>query len=318
MKKILLLMTALSVISCSKNDDVTPLVPTPTPDSPSEQKTINITVDGTARSFVVFLPTGYNNVASKMPMIFAIHGGGGTGDGMIQLADFRTIANKDKVVLVYPTGIQTSWNDGRPTDANIAGINDVNFFSTMCDYMVTNNKVDPTRIYATGISNGGFMSSRLGCELSSKIAAIAVDAATIESTTIASSCNPGRPVPALYIHGTLDTFVPILGGAVTVGAGGTILSHAQAITKWITINNCATTAVVTDLPDLDPNDGTTIKKREYLNGTNGAEVVSYVVTGGGHTWPQGYQYLAESIIGKTSQDMNANEVIWAFFKRFKR
>ncbi len=314
MKKILLLCI-ISLLSCSKSDDTTPV---PNPDSNSEQKTISLTVDGTPRSFIVCLPTGYNNVSGKMPLIFVLHGGGGTGDGMIQLADFRTIANRDKVVLVYPNGIQTSWNDGRPTDANTAGINDVNFFSVMCDYMVANNKVDATRIYATGISNGGFMSSRLGCELNTKIAAIAVDAATIESGTIAPTCNPTKPVPALYIHGTLDTFVPILGGTIPVGAGGSVLSHLDAVTKWITLNNCSITPVVTDLPDIDPNDGTTIKQRQFLNSINGAEVVSYVVTGGGHTWPQGYQYLAESIIGKTSNDMNANEVIWAFFRRFHR
>ncbi|MFN4891000.1 MAG: phospholipase, partial [Bacteroidota bacterium] len=61
-----------------------------------------------------------------------------------------------------------------------------------------------------------------------------------------------------------------------------------------------------------------IKQRVYSGGTNGSEVVSYVVLNGGHTWPQGYQYLSESIIGKTSQDMNGCEVIWTFFKRFKR
>jgi polyhydroxybutyrate depolymerase len=84
---------------------------------------------------------------------------------------------------------------------------------------------DGTKIYATGISNGGFMSSRLCCELSNRIAAIAVYAATIEATTIASSCNPGRPVPAIYIHGTFDPLVPFTGGQMTAGgtAGGTVL-----------------------------------------------------------------------------------------------
>ena len=71
------------------------------------------------------------------------------------------------------------------------------------------------------------------------------------------------------------------------------------------------------MPDI-ANDGTTITEIKYIGGTNNAEVVSYIVNGGGHTWPQGYQYLPETAIGKTSQDMNANEVIWAFFKRFKR
>jgi polyhydroxybutyrate depolymerase len=300
--KLIFSLLFITLLSCNKDDN-----PTTTADKPSEQKTVNLTVDGNARSFIVYLPTGYNN-AGKMPLIFAIHGGSGTPEGMINIANFKPISDREKVVLIYPAGIQNNWNDGRPTTPNQLGINDVSFFNQMCDYAIAN---------LSGISNGGFMSSRLGCELSNRIAAIAVDAATIEATTIASSCNPGRPVPAIYIHGTLDPLVPFTGGTVSPGAGGTAISHFQAIDKWITINGCNTTPTITDLPDI-ANDGTTIKQRVYSNSTNGSEVVSYVITNGGHTWPQGYQYANEAFIGKTSQDMNACEVIWTFFKRFKR
>ncbi len=308
-----LIAISVFLISCKKDG-----ISTTSPDKPSEQKTVNLTVDGNARSFIVYLPTGYNNVG-KMPLIFAIHGGSGTPEGMINIANFKTIADRDKVVLVYPAGIQKNWNDGRPTTPNQLGIDDVSFFNQMCDYMINTYSVDGAKIYATGISNGGFMSSRLGCELSNKIAAIAVDAATIEATTIAPNCNPGRPVPAIYIHGTTDPLVPFTGGQMTAGgtAGGTVLSHFQAIDKWVNINGCNSTPTITDVPDI-ASDGTTIKQRIYSGGTNGSEVVSYVVLNGGHTWPQGYQYLNEAIIGKTSQDMNACEVIWAFFKRFSR
>ena len=312
MRHIFILITiTFLLISCKKDNN-----PNTSADKPSEQKTVNLTVDGNARSFIVYLPTGYNN-AGEMPLIFAIHGGSGTPEGMINIANFKTIADRDKVVLVYPAGIQNNWNDGRPTTPNQLGINDVSFFNQMCDYMINNYSVDGTKIYATGISNGGFMSSRLGCELSNRIAAIAVDAATIEATTIAPNCNPGRPVPAIYIHGTTDPLVPFTGGTVSPGAGGTAISHFQAIDKWITINGCNTTPTITDLPDI-ANDGTTIKQRVYSNSTNGSEVVSYVILNGGHTWPQGYQYANEAFIGKTSQDMNACEVIWTFFKRFSR
>ena len=308
-----LLTISIFLFSCKKEGG-----PTLSVDKPSEQKTINITFDGVARNFIVYLPSGYNN-SGKMPLIFAIHGGSGTPEGMINIANFKTIADRDKVVLVYPEGVQKNWNDGRPTAPNQLGINDVGFFNQMCDYMINNYSVDEKKIYATGISNGGFMSTRLGCELSNRIAAIAVNAATIEATTIAPNCKPNRPVPALYIHGTTDPLVPFLGGQITAGgtAGGTILSHFQVIEKWVALNGCNSTPTITDLPDI-ANDGTTIKQRVYSGGANGSEVVSYVVLNGGHTWPQGYQYLNEAIIGKTSQDMNACEVIWTFFKRFSR
>jgi polyhydroxybutyrate depolymerase len=310
-----LCLVVLLIISCSKNDGTDN---TPQADKPSEQKTISLTIDGKSRSFLLYLPSGYNN-AGKMPMILALHGGMGTGEGMMTLANFKTIADRDKVVVVYPDGIANSWNDGRPTDANQQGVDDVNFFNRLCDYMITNYSVEGTKIYATGMSNGGFMSSRLGCELSSRISAIAVVGASIEANTIFSACNPGVPVPAIYIHGTNDGFVPFSGGQLTVSgsAGGFAVSHFQAVNKWVTLNNCSTTPVITDLPDI-ANDGTTIRERKYINTTNGVEVVSYVVTGGGHTWPQGFQYLPETIIGKTSQDMNACEVIWTFFKKYKR
>jgi polyhydroxybutyrate depolymerase len=313
---ILLASIIISLSACKKDNNTTAPIQT-IADKAAEQKTINLVIDGTARSFVIYLPIGYNN-AGKMPMIIALHGGNGNPDAMFQLADFRSIADRDKVIIVCPAGIQTSWNDGRPTAANVAGINDVSFISQLCSYMITNYAADATRVYATGMSNGGFMSSRLGCELSDKIAAIAVAAASMEQNTVAASCNTsGRSMPVMYIQGSLDPLVPFIGGTMTAGSGGIILSHAQAIAKWVTINNCITPVVTTDLPDI-ANDGTTIKQRVYGGGNNGSEVVSYVIANGGHTWPQGYQYLSEAIIGKTSQDMNACEVIWTFFKRFKR
>lgn len=305
----------LTLAACQKSSGTSNM---PEADKPSQQITVTQTIDGILRSFIVYLPTGYNN-AGKMPMILAIHGGSGTPEGMIAIANFKPIAEKDKVVLIYPAGIEKNWNDGRPTAPNQLGINDVSFFNRLCDYMISNYPVDGSRIYATGISNGGFMSSRLGCELSSRIAAIAVVAATMETTTIEPGCNPGRPVPAIYIHGTADPLVPFAGGTVmgNATAGGTVSSHFQVVAKWVALNNCTVIPATSDLPDIS-NDGTTIRQRIYANGTAGSEVVSYVINNGGHTWPQGNQYLPVSIVGITSQDMNGCEVIWNFFKRFKR
>jgi polyhydroxybutyrate depolymerase len=308
------LLLAVSILSCSKSSTT---ASGPPADKPGEQKTITLTVDGNTRTFILYLPAGYTETV-KYPLIFAIHRGGGSAYEMTQVADFKTIADRDKVELVYPSGIQDSWNDGRPTPSNQAGVNDVSFFRQISDYLIANYSIDSTKIYAAGISNGGFMASRLGCELSNKMAAIAVDAATIEQTMVYSACNPGRPVPAMYINGTSDPVAPFGGGAISSGSGGgTVVSHAQAVAKWVGINGCDTTGIITNLPDI-ASDGTTIKETQYTRGINGSEVVSYVVTNGGHTWPQGYQYLPENVIGKTSQDMNACEVIWAFFKRFHR
>lgn len=283
---------------------------------PSVEKSLSITVDDRTRNFILYLPKGYDK-AGRMPLIFAIHGGSGRPEGMMRKTDFQSIADTAKFVLVCPEGIEKKWNDGRPTTPNQMSIDDVNFFSELCDYMVDNYPVDKSRIYATGISNGGFMSSRLGCELSNKITAIAVVAASMESTTIAPDCNPSRPVPVLYLQGDKDPLVPFEGGIMTAGAGGHILSHFQTIDKWVAINKCETNPTIMDLPDV-ANDDTSIKLRTYTGGEAGSEVASYVVENGGHTWPQGLQYFPESIIGKTNQDINASKTIWAFFKRFEK
>lgn len=314
MKQILVIFfTLLTCIACKSNDENIGM-----PDKSSVQKAFEMTVDGKVRNFLIYLPKGYKN-AGKMPLIFVVHGGNGTPEGMMKLANFKSIADSVKVVLVYPEGLSNGWNDGRPTSSNDQEIDDVAFFNNMIDYMIANFSVDSSRVYATGISNGGFMSSRLACELSSRIAAIAVVAATMEATEIAPTCNPSHAVPALYIHGTSDPLVPFLGGEMLGAgtAGGEILSHYQVVDKWVDINKCVLVPSIIDIPNIS-SDGTTIKQRIYKNGVNGSEVQSFIVFNGGHTWPQGYQYLSEAIIGKTSQDMNACKVIWSFFSKFKR
>jgi len=304
----ILIFGILILFSCKKNNSVTV-------ERASELITINLTVDGRNRSFLLYKPTGYN-IAGNMPLVFVNHGGQGTAQGMMQLTDFRALSDRDKFILIYPQGFQNTWNDGRPTTANQLKVDDVNFFRQLCDYAVNNLSVDNSRIYVTGVSNGGFMASRLGCELGDRIAAIAVVGATFEQG-VYSNCSPNKSIPSIIIQGTLDPFVPFNGGTVLPGAGGIAVSHTQAISKWTNINNCQTTAITTNLPDIS-NDGTTIMQNRYLGGINGSEVVGYVVINGGHTWPQGLQYAPETTIGKTSQNMNANEVIWTFFKRFKR
>jgi polyhydroxybutyrate depolymerase len=310
MQKTILFFLLLTAFSCGKDKTVTPEA-----DKASELITINLTVDNLQRSFLLYKPKGYNN-AGKMPLVMVNHGGQGTSQGMLSLTDFRSLADDEKFLLIYPQAYQNSWNDGRPTTSNQLGVDDVNFFRQICNYAVANLSADNAKIYVTGISNGGFMSSRLGCELSDRIAAIAVVAATTEQGVF-NNCNPNRLMPTIIIQGTSDLLVPINGGMVVSNAGGVAVSHAQAILKWTTINNCNTTPITTNIPD-SANDGTTITKRVFNNTGNTTEVASYVITNGGHTWPQGLQYLSIALIGKTSQNMNANNVIWSFFKRWKR
>jgi len=288
--------------SCNKTDDGI---------VGSEQTNETISVDGRQRQYIQFLPEGWAEEIT-MPIVFVLHGGTGSPEGMLDYVDYRPLANQEKFVLIYPKGIEKNWKDGRPTDANQLGVDDVNFFSKLIDKLVANYNINQEAVFVTGISNGGFMASRLGCQLNTKIKAIAAVAATIEANTIAPNCSSTTPVSVLYIHGTADEFVPFNGGEMTVGDGGFITSHWEVIAKWNEINNSSPNPIITNLPDI-ADDDTTIIETKY-QGSNNSEVISYVVENGGHTWPQGAGGL-DFLLGNTSEDMNAKQVIWDFFER---
>jgi polyhydroxybutyrate depolymerase len=230
---------------------------------------------------------------------------------MMSFADFRPIADREKFIIVCPDGIDRSWNGGGPTPANRKGINDVKFIGELITYIINTYNGDPKRVYVTGMSNGGFMSSRLACEMGNRIAAIAVVGASMITRM---DYHPTQPLPVMYIQGTEDPLVPYNGGR-TEGATGYAYSHTEVLDFWVGVDKCNTTPVITNLPD-DAGDGTSIVKEEYTNKATGLKVIGYTITNGGHTWPGGTQYLPKGIIGKVSHNMNACEVIWAFFKAY--
>jgi polyhydroxybutyrate depolymerase len=133
---------------------------------------------------------------------------------------------------------------------------------------------------------------------------------------MASVWTPSRPVSVLIVNGTDDPLVPWEGGDIHLGRTklGEVLSVADTVKFWVGKDQCASSPVITQLRDKDPADGTKVRKESYGGCQDGAEVVLYAIEGGGHTWPGGPQYLPESIIGRTSREFDASEVIWQFFK----
>lgn len=273
-----------------------------------------IEVGGQRRTFLVHLPPSYEQAAA-LPVMLAFHGGGGTGEGMrkLTLEKFDRLADREGFIVVYPDGLNRHWNDGRP-EVN-PRVDDVGFISELIKHFVEKYKADEGRIYATGISNGSFFSFRLACELSDRIAAIAPVAAPM-GEVLSQRCSPTKPMPVLFIHGTEDPLVPWEGGDVGgfLGKRGRALSVSETVSFWVKHNGCRETPKVTYEPDRDPNDGTRVRKDEYNECKGGSEVILDTIEGGGHTWPGGWQYLPERIIGKTSRDISACEIIWEFFK----
>ena len=266
---------------------------------------------GLTRTYLGHLPPAYDGV-SPLPLVLAFHGGGGRASGMNELTHLNDVADKHGFVVVYPDGYKLHWGDGRGVSpSEMDGVDDVAFVSALIDALARQYKLDLRRVYATGISNGGFFSERLACDLSNKIAAIASVAATL-SQNLADSCAPGRPVSFLLIQGTADPLVPWQGGQV-VGERGQVVSAAAAIQKWVGLDGCAGAPTMSSLPDT-AHDGTQVQITQYTGCQQQTEVALYLVQNGGHTWPGGKQYLPESIVGKASRQCDAGEVIWAFFQ----
>jgi polyhydroxybutyrate depolymerase len=294
--------------------------------SGSDQR-LSLMHDNLERTFHIHIPSSYDKSVS-LPLVIALHGRGGNGESMILVSrkGFDKLAERDEFIVVYPDGIELNWNDGRMDEeakdrAHTENIDDVGFISALIDSLIKDYNIDSKRVYVTGISNGAIMSYRLACELSHKITAIAPVDGSIPNM-ILHECSPSRPVSVLAINNVNDPLVPFNGGEIYghfhMVKLGQVLSVNESIGFWVSRNKCSTTPVVTEEPDRDPKDGTKVTRNEYNDGMEGTEVTLYSVDGGGHTWPGGFQYLPVWLIGKTSRDIDANEVIWEFFKKHSR
>lgn len=217
---------------------------------------------------------------------------------------FRPLADRDKFIIVCPAS-KHLWHDGKDNH----GIDDIKFISQIIDQMVKKYNANENRIYVTGISNGGFMASRLACQLHSRIAAIAVVAATLDQY---EGYAPEKPMPVIYMHGTADPVIPEKGGKKF---GRWIYSQDEVLKIWAKTDKCGAKPIITEIPDK-AGDGTSIIKKEYINRQTGNKVIGYTIVNGGHTWPGGWQYMPRFIVGKTTKNLNACEVIWEFFKDY--
>ena len=280
-----------------------------------------ITLNGLKRTFHLYIPSSYRS-STTHPLVIALHGGGGTGKKVDKLLGLNSLADQHGFMVVYPDAVDHHWNDGRGVHkyrSHRENIDDVGFIAGMIDAIAGSYHIDRQRVYVTGASNGAMMSLRLGCELADKIAAMAAVIGSMPENLVAK-CTPARPVPLLMINGTDDPLVPWEGGYVHVFRQklGEIISVPQSAAFWAARNGCSPEPNITILPDTDPDDGTSVKKSIYRQCSDGADVVLYEIKGGGHTWPGGYQYLPEFLIGKTNRDLDATNTIWNFFNETRK
>ncbi|HVM75767.1 MAG TPA: PHB depolymerase family esterase [Candidatus Saccharimonadales bacterium] len=271
-------------------------------------------VDGRERTYTFHVGSGYDGTHA-VPLVLALHGRLGQGSGQERLSHFDKLSDEHGFIVVYPDGLDRSWADGRgavPSDRK--GVDDVKFLSNLIGKFEAGYKIDPSRVYAMGMSNGGFMTARLACQMSNRIAGVAIVAASL-SDAVAESCKPAVPISVLILQGTDDPLVAFTGGSLgRNGDRGVILSHAATVEKFVALDRCTTAPAKEHIPD-EAGDGTTIDVATYSGCAAGTEVRSYVVNGGGHAWPSGMKYLPATLIGKTSRNLDASEAIWEFFSR---
>ncbi len=270
--------------------------------------------DDREREYFVYTPKGEHNY--PLPLLLTLHGGNGKARHMRRFG-FEPVADDAGIVLVYPQG-WSGWADGRQGARILrrtAGANDVGFLRAVIKELINEGIADPARIYVTGVSNGGFMSFRLACEL--PLAAIAPQIASLAEGFI-DNCQPEQPVPLLMINGTHDRLIPYNGGPVAGNInGGVSIAVDETIHRWREINGCADTVSKRELADTNKEDNTTVTEFSWNNCRENAAVKLYRVNNGGHHW-HGYNrdIPAERIArtGPVSRDFEANRVIWDFLK----
>ncbi len=267
---------------------------------------------GKNRTYFVHHPPRWKKEGSA-PAILALHGGGGTGEQFEKSCPLAEASDAAGFVVAYPEGTDKRWADGRPERVNQA--DDLGFLKAVREALIHDHGVDPTRVFAAGISNGGAMSFRLACEAADKFRAIAPVVMNL-GEVLSTTCKPSRPISVLQIVGDQDKLVPFRGGQITGPLGfkkmGKVLSAQDTLSFWGKTNGCEGEPK-SESWDRDPKDATRVTHLTYSKCKNAVTVEQFLIAGGGHTWPSGSQYLPKFLVGRVSQELEASREIVRFF-----
>ncbi len=277
--------------------------------------TFNLQYDGKQRTFFFHSPCAtYDCTGKKIPLIFAFHGLTETNTAIRTYSEFNQIADTAGFAVIYAQGLNNTWNVG--FGGSTVGEDDLGFTGTMIDFVLAGShctgndcpEIDENRIYSCGMSNGGFFSYLLACQLSDRIAAIASVTGSMTTLTY-DNCNPQRAVPVFQLHGTADPIVPYGGSAMSSSK-----SIDDVLNYWVNHNGCNSTPSVSTFPDINTNDNSTVESIRYDNCNNSTEVLHYKILNGGHTWSGMPNPYPAFITGSTNYDIHASNEMWLFFK----
>jgi len=268
----------------------------------SAQTTVETLVhDGITRSYRIHLPPNFDPQES-LPLVFNLHGFTSNAFQQEAYSEMNTVADSARFIVCYPDGIGAAWNVGWAFGSTA---DDIGFISSMIDNFAENYNINTSRVYSCGMSNGGFMSYHLACNLPEKIAAVAsVTGSMVPGSLAECMADPARPI--MEIHGTEDFTVPYEGSNNVALPIETVVSH------WLSANECLLVSDTTDYPDINTGDNCTASRIDYTDCAEDKMVSLIKVFNGGHTWPG----ASITFIGTTNQDFNASSTIWNFFNRF--
>ena len=228
---------------------------------------------GLNRTYQLHVPAGVDRPAG---LVINLHGAGATGGEQASITNYNAVADQHGFVVVYPDGIDYSWADGRGASIpDRQGVDDVGFLVALADRLASDYNIAPGHVFATGLSAGAFMATRLACQRADVIAAIAPVAGSLGS---AVSCAPSRPVSVFATNGMVDPIVPFTGGG-RVGRGGPsdIVAPQAMVARWRDLDRCPA-GPVEDVPAAG------VHRLTATGCAGGTEVVFVGVDGGGHEW----------------------------------
>jgi polyhydroxybutyrate depolymerase len=257
-----------------------------------------IQYQGYKREFAYYLPSSYDS-SSRMPLVFSLHGANGNAWNEIGSTYFKTVADRESFILLMPQALPGTFNGETFYQWNAHYIfpwDDVSLLNYLIDYMFTKYKIDLSKVYISGMSNGGYMTFFAARGLQDRVAAIAPISGLI-SANVFNTYSLNKPIPLCYMHGTADNIVKI----------DAYPSADSVISFWISNNKCNRTPQVTQLPDISNYDNSTVTLFQYDGPTKDSEIEFYKIIGGGHSVP--------GVETGANMDINACEVIWSFFSR---
>ncbi len=258
---------------------------------------------GEKRTYLLYVPKSYDP-ARPAPLVISMHGGGLWGAAQMEMSQWNAVADEQGLLVVYPSGVggggPRAWHAG----VGDSSAKDVRFIAELIDTLKASYTIDPRRIYADGLSNGGGMAFLLSCTLSDRIAAVGLVASAHFLPW--SACRDQRAVPMIAFHGTDDRFTPYHGGTSWVARDHVFPSIPVFTATWARRNRCAGSPVESRV-------AADVTRLEYTGCAEDADVVLYTIHGGGHTWPGGGP-MPEWFAGPTSRGVDATRQSWAFFR----